>query len=69
MLSSFVVADDIAIVCNYGNFRMADVIAKGADVGTTDCNCCTLADVIAKVADVIATVFESYHWQMLLSSG
>ena len=24
------------------------------------------ADVIAKVADIIATVCDSYHWQMLL---
>ena len=48
-------------------FRMADLIAKVADVAT-DCNCYNLADVIDKVADVIATVCNSYHWQMLLPS-
>ena len=66
MMPSFVVADVIAIVCNYGNFRMADVIVKVADVVATDCNCCNLADVFAKVGDVIATVCDSYHWQMIL---
>ena len=33
-------ADVVATVCDYGNFRMADVIAKVADVVATDCNCC-----------------------------
>ena len=40
-----------------------------ADVVATDCDCCNLADVVSKVADVTATVYDSYHWQMLLPSG
>ena len=69
VLPCFVVADVIATVCDYGNFGMADVIAKVADVVATGCNCCNLADVVSKVADVTATVYDSYHWQMLLPSG
>ena len=68
-LPSFIVADVIATVCDYGNFRMADVIAQVAGAVATDCDCCNLAEVIAKVADVIATVCDSCHWKVLLSSG
>ena len=39
VLPCFVLADVIATVCDYGYFRMVDVIAKVADVAT-DCNCC-----------------------------